>query len=281
MIEALIASIGYAGGIITDKTILSKYKVPVGVLNPVVFIFLAIITAVFLPIYGRFNFHDWLDLKVIILFGVMIVTAVIWNILSARGLQKENLHEFELIMLLTPLATIVMAALFLPSERHIGPLVAGIIASLAFLFSRIKKHHIIFTKVAKWTILGMLLASFESILIKLLLPYFSPVTLYFVRVLIVAIIFMLMYRPKILEMKKEAFALMIISAIFGVMQMVLRYYGFQNLGVVETTMVLLLGPILVYTFSYLFFGEKKFFLKDAFTAGIIVVCILYVTFIKY
>jgi drug/metabolite transporter (DMT)-like permease len=74
-----------------------------------------------------------------------------------------------------------------------------------------------------------------------------------------------------------AFALTILSAMFGVVQMVLKFYGFKNLGIIETTMILILGPFLVYMASSVFFKEK-FYKRDVAAAIVAILCILYVQF---
>ena len=167
--------------------------------------------------------------------------------------------------------------MFLPSEREWGVFIPGIIATFALLATRFRKHHIKIGQTAWRTIVAMLLMSFESILIKELLGVFSPVTLYFARTLVIAIIFFILYRPKLLSMPRNAFALTILSAVFGVVQMVLKFYGFQSLGVIETTMILILGPFLVYLASAFFFRERLF-KRDVFAATVVVMCILYVQF---
>lgn len=277
MFEVIIASLGYAGGVIADKFVLSKYRVPVMRFVPLLFIWLAIITAVFLARWGGVRYELVFEWKYIGLFALMIAVAVTWNIFYYQGIQKEDLHEFELIMLLSPLATIFFAEIFLPTERNVSVLIAGVIASVALITTRFRKHHIHIGKVAWKTILAMVLLSFESILIKYLLDAFSPVTLYFVRTLAIAIVFLIMYRPKLLSMPRNAFALIILSSIFGVVQMVLKFYGFASLGVIETTMILLLGPFLVYLASSAFFKERLY-KRDVFAAAIVVICILYVQF---
>jgi hypothetical protein len=207
----------------------------------------------------------------------MIVVAVIWNILYSQGIQKEDLHEFELIMLLAPLMTIIFATLFLPSERQWGVMIPAVIATFALLATRFKKHHVKIGRTAWRTMLAMVLLSFESILIKELLAVFSPVTLYFVRTSVIALVFVIMYRPKLLQMPRNAFALAILSAVFGVVQMVLKFYGFQSVGVIETTMILVLGPFLVYIASSAFFKER-IFKRDIAAAAVVILCILYVQF---
>jgi len=277
MLESIIASIGYAGGIIADKLILSKYKVPVMRFIPLLFVWLAIITAVFLPKYGGFEINLISDYRYILLFLLMIVLALAWNIFFYKGIQKEEIHEFELIMLLSPLVTVLLAEIFLPAERNLSTFIAAIIASGALILTRFHHHHVKVGKVAWLTILAMILMSFESIVIKHLLDVFSPVTLYFIRTSVLAFAFIILYKPKLMVMKKEAYALTIISAIFGVMQMVLKFYGFRELGVIETTLILVLGPFLVYFFSASFFKEKLY-KRDIFAALVVVACVLYVTF---
>jgi len=277
MFEAVIASIGYAGGVLADKVILARHKVPVMRFIPLLFIWLAIITAVLLKPLGGVKYDLLGNPRTIGLFILMILVAVIWNIFYYEGIQKEDLHEFELIMLLSPLVTILLAEIFLPEERNLEVLIAGIIASVALILTRFRKHHLSIGRTAWKTILAMLLMSFESILIKEMLAVFSPATLYFIRTFTIAIIFLILYRPKLFAISNIAFALTIVSAIFGVLQMVLKFYGFQSLGVVETTLILLLGPFLVYAASSVILKERLF-KRDVFAAAVVIICILYVQF---
>lgn len=277
MFEVIIASLGYAGGVVADKFVLCKYRVPVMRFLPLQFVWLAIITAIFLPRWGNFDFGVMLNWKNITLFILMILVAVNWNILYSQGIQKEDLHEFELIMLLSPLMTIIFATIFLPAERNWGVFIPGIIATGALLATRFRGHHVRIGKVAWRTMIAMILMSLESILIKELLGAFSPVTLYFARTAVIATVFLIVFKPKLLEMHRNAFALAILSAVFGVVQMVLKFYGFQSLGVIETTMILVLGPFLVYLASSAFFKEHLY-KRDVFAAITVILCILYVEF---
>ncbi len=277
MLEALIASVGNAGGVILNKIILSKHKVPVPRFIPTLFIWLAIITAIFLPKWGFVDWEQLLTAKYIVLFALMIVVASIWNVYYYRGIQKEEIHEFELIMLLSPLMTIIFAEIFLPAERDIWVFVAGIVASVALIATRFRHHHLKIGKTAWLTIMAMVLISLESIIIKEVLAVVSPVSLYFIRTTVIAIVFLILYRPKIAKISKEVYAMKIISAIFGVVQMVLKFYGFINFGVVETTMVLILGPMMVYVYSYFYFKEKLY-KRDIVAAIVVVAMILWVTF---
>lgn len=277
MLEVIIASIGYAGGVVADKFVLSKYRVPVMRFIPLLFIWLAVVTAVFLSRWGQIDYGLFKSIRYIALFVGMIAVACTWNVLYYQGIQKEDLHEFELIMLLSPLATIMLATIFLPSERNWGIFIPGVIASSALIATRFRKHHVTIGRTAWRTIIAMILISIESIIIKELLAVMSPVALYFIRTATIATVFVFLYRPKLFALPGMAYALTIISAIFGVVQMVLKFYGFQNLGVTETMMILVLGPFLVYGASAIIMKEK-IFKRDVFAALVVILCILYVEF---
>ena len=275
MFQAIIASIGYAGGVIVDKIVLSVYRVPVRRYVPWIFIWIAIISVFAVKIFGGSFKPEMLETKNILLFAAMIVVAFTWNIYHAEGLQREEVHEFELVMLFAPLATIVLAEIFLPTERSVPTFVAGSIASLALIASRIDKRHLRLSPYWKQLFVATILIAVESIIIKNLLSVYSPALLYLTRTAVLAVAFVIAFRPKLLQMPRTAYALTILSAIFGVIQMILKFYGFQSMGVIETTLILFLGPIIVYCVSGFFFREKLQ-KKTAIAALIVIGCVLYV-----
>lgn len=279
MLQAFIASIGYAGGVVVDKIILSRYKVPVKRFIPLLFIWLAIITIFLLPKFGLIHWQTLWTYKYILLFISMLAVAITWNSFYYRGIADSEIHEFELIMLLTPLFTIILSEIFLPTERNLTLFIAGAIASLALIVSRFRRHHLQITRNTGIIVAAMFLMSGESILIKYLLDVFSPAALYFFRTAVMSVVFLLAWRPKLLEMPARCFAYTIISAAFGVIQMVLKFYGFVRLGVVETTIILVLGPFLVYFFSAFYFKEyiKK---RDIIAGAIVIATVIWVTFFR-
>lgn len=279
MFQAFLASIGYAGGVIVDKVVLSRYKIPVKRFVPLLFLWLAVLTFFLLPRFGWIDWQNFISIKYLFYFVLMLVVAITWNNYYYRGIQEETIHEFELIMMLSPITTIVLSEIFLPSERNLSVLVAGIIASLALIATRFRHHHLQYSRQTSIVLIAMLLMSAESIIIKLLLAVFSPAALYFTRTAVMAILFLIFWRPKLLEMPKKCFFYTIITAGFGVLQMVLKFYGFVKLGVAETTLLLILGPFIVYFFSSFYFKEyiKK---RDIMAALVVVGAIIYVTFFK-
>lgn len=209
----------------------------------------------------------------------MLAVAITWNSFYYRGIQDSEIHEFELIMMLSPLVTIILSEIFLPTERNLELFIAGAVASLALITSRFRRRHLQITRNSGIIVTAMILMSAESIIIKLLLDVFSPAALYFIRTAIMLVVFLTLWRPKLLSMPAKCFAFTIISAVFGVVQMVLKFYGFVHLGVVETTIILVLGPFLVYFFSAFYFKENLKF-RDIVAAIIVITTVIYITFFR-
>ena len=281
MLSAFIAAICSAGIDTTNKFLLAKLKMPLKYYLPYIFAFLVIISGLILffvksPIgAGAFSFHY------IFLFMLMIAAAVSWNILISESLQTEPLHEYELIILMTPLVTIILATVLLPAERNIHIFLAGIVSSLALIAAKMKRHHLILSKSAKRTMIAVFFIALESVLLRQLLVVFTPPLLYFIRVIVIAIVFFWMYRPDASVLKHRAATIgLIIAALFGAGLMILKYYAFVKIGVSKTTIILLLGPVLTYFSSYFYFHERKDFKKDLVAAGIIVICIVYSLAVK-
>jgi len=282
MIFALIAACGSAAGDVTSKVILDIKKLTVRSYLPPLFIALAVLTALTLPWLFGLDKTLFFTPKYLILFVLMLAAAVAWNIPFYTSLKKETLHEFELIMLLTPISTVLLAAIVFPDERQIGPFVASLIAAIALLATRIKKSHLELTKNIKRTLLAMFFISVEVILLKELLTAVSPATLYFLRTASISVVLLLYFKTKKDDFGNLAQSLPIItlSAVFGIIYMVTKYFSFQELGVVKTTLILLLAPILNYIASYFYFKEHRLFKKDLVAALVILLCVAYVTLVK-
>ena len=66
----------------------------------------------------------------------------------------------------------------------------------------------------------------------------------------------------------------VIGALWVVFRVIV-YYGYLALGVVFTTLLIMLGPVFVYLFARVFLKEKLE-LRNIIAAIIIVACVLYV-----
>lgn len=248
----LLAIIGDAGNLLLDKYNFLRNKVSPQQYNVGLFLFLTLFSALSLFwFYGENNLAMagwWWMLAV-------IVVATVWNIGYAKALSHENLEEFESFILFTPLITTLFAWVFL-AERNEKVLFASVIASLAFIFAHLKKNHFILHKSQKYLAGVVILMSFESIIIKQALVYFSPAVLYTLRTLIVLIIFLVIYRKFVKTIPPKSWSIFALSGAFGALYKITQFAGFNNYGVIYTTLVLMLAPFVILIFDKLWLKEK-------------------------
>lgn len=244
MIALAISVITGSLGVVIDKFILSRRHLSVHIMAPLQFLFLFLITAILVPWIGRFDVAKALEPVSMILFIVMVVMAVIWNVFFYRAIKRESLQEVELIVLLGPLVTTLLSALFLPDERNLRVVGAAIVASFILLAAHFERRHLIFGKAATMLILAVVVMSVESILIKQLLQVWSPAALYLARTFYVFLFFNFLVRPNFEHLTSKSVLWVIASASVGVTYMVSKFYGYQNLGIVYTTLVLAIQPSL-------------------------------------
>ena len=271
----LIAALAQVGGIIVDKITLTRRQVSTRVFVPILFLFLFLITAILFPLLGEISQEFFAPYYLIIFLG-MLITAFIWNIFYYQGVQAEKVHEFELIIMFQPLLTILLATIVFKGERNLEIGVAAVVAAIFLIIAHIKKAHLNLTLGDYKLLLAVILMSSELILINILLEVFSPVALYAIRTGIIFIIFFLWYHPQINKVANQNIALILGSASLGVAQMVSKFYGFEQYGVVYTSLVLILSPVLVYVVSTIFLHERLKF-RTIFSAVVILGCIVYAT----
>lgn len=272
---AILATLSQVGGIFVDKITLTRRQVEIRVFIPILFLFLVLTTGILYPFLGKID-PSFLELKNVLLFLGMLISALIWNIFYYRGVQAEKVHDYELIIMFQPILTILLAVLVLKGERNFPIIIASIIAAIALVIAQIKKQHFSLSNGA-WNLIGaVVFMSVELIIIDLLLKVYSPVALYFIRTGILFIFFYLYFRPRINQIDKINLWLILASAALGTVQMVSKFYGFETYGLIYTSLILILSPILVYAISTIFLREK---LKTRTVVSFIVIlgCIVYAT----
>ena len=272
MLIFLLAILGDAGNLLCDKYNFLRNKITPQQYNFGSFLFLTIFSAISLFwFYGENSFSagGWLW------FSAVIVVATVWNIGYAKALSKENLEEFESFILFTPLITTILARIFL-QEQNNKIFIAAIIASLAFIFAHLKKNHLVLHKTQKYLIGVVFLISFESILIKQALGYFSPALLYTLRTFVVFMIFAIIYRRSIKTIPQKSWKLLALSGAFGALYKISQFVGFAIYGVTYTVLILMLAPFIILLFDKLWLKEKLHF-RQIVAISFIIGSIIYAT----
>ncbi len=274
-----------ATGMLIEKKVIKKknmnYK------NYTVYGFL-VICAVMIP----FLFFFWsvkqeaLQLQNILIFIAIIITALIANLLIFYSLKRESLCEFEPIRLTQPLFTILLAfflSFFIPiysNEKNPIIMVLAIVASITLIAAHIKKNHLAFDKYIIAAIVGSFLFSVELVLSKMILPFYSSWSFYFIRCLFILIIAWIIFHPSFKKIDRQTHYLTWIVSLIWVVYRVILYWGYESLGIIFTTILLILTPIFIFIFARIFLKEK-INKRQLISAVIIILCVIAAGFQEY
>jgi len=256
MIVALISAVTTAAGLVVDKIGLSRERMSLRVYLPLVFMFLCAFTLLLAPVLGRIDWQIALLPNSLFLLFLMVVMAVAWNVLFYQSVKKERIYEHEMITMTAPLITILLAAVFFPEERDTTIFILAVVASAALFFARKEKAKLIIDRDGYNLLLGVVLMSAENIIFRELLYSYTPVALYAIRTFILACFFMAYYSPRYKQVNARHWWLIAGSAFLGVIGMLTKLYAFAEIGVIYTTLISLIAPLLVFFASWEIFHER-------------------------
>ncbi len=279
MIEIpIFGALALATGTILQRSILRRKNVDIKVYH--VLEFLAIVIVMLPLIYFFWKLEpEALQLKNILIFASVILFSIIANIFTFYSMKWEKITNLEPAKILEPLFVILFAivfSFFFKSlyERNLNVIIPAIIAAAALILSHIKKHHLSFNKYFLAAIVGSFFFALELVISKLILNFYSPISFYFLRSSAIFLISLILFRPKFKKIGKKIYGYIFLTGLAWVIYRVIVYYGYLNLGIIFTTLMLMLGPLLIYIFAHIFLKEK-IKLRNIIAALVIIVCILY------
>lgn len=276
-------AISLASGTILERLVLMKKFVSIKLYQAAQFLSLVLIMLPFLPFFWNISPEFYTFKNISILLGV-IVLSVGANIFTFYSMKWEKLGKLESAKITESLFTVLLALLFSfifgteMFDRKMNIVIPAIIASVALIFSQMKRHHLQFSKYYLAALLGSFLFAAELVVSRLILDYFNSITFYFLRCVGVLILSIVVFRPKFHNNidTRTTLEILISGAIWFVYRVVV-YFGYVNFGIVETTLTVMLGPVLVYFFAWKFLKEKITW-RSVIASLVIVLCVLYVTF---
>lgn len=272
MIAAFIVALLNPIEMIGTKLIFSKEKVnwkAFLVLNTVLMFFVTIFS---FPFWGETN-HEKISLFIISIFILDIIIAVIYNSLFSYALSGERVADIEPIIMTHPLSSMLFAIIIFPSERNWTIVILGLIAAFTLVISRIEKHHLKINKYIFAIIMSVLLIGLESSLVKFMTEVVDPLMLYTIRIGVLSIALSLLLRPNLKKIGKKRIKSISFVSIIIAIEMLLTFYAISSVGVVKTSLIVLLGPVLVLLGSKFYLGDTIKF-KAAIADTVIVLCIL-------
>jgi drug/metabolite transporter (DMT)-like permease len=277
----LLAAFTQASSLILHKIGLTRRRIDLGVYLPLLFLFLSLYTLVTLPFLGWIHYDLVVQPHNLLLLVAVPVVATIWNYLYFLAIKAEKVNSVENIINLGPVFTIVIAWLLAPLlfDPRIAMVAGG--ATLVLVWGYWEKQRFAFNKVTALLLLSVILASLESVLVAQVLQahVLSPAVLFFIRVIIMWGFFSAYYKPSYAKVKTKTKTFIGLNALLSLVMMLIRFYALRDSGVIYTSLVLVLVPIIVYIGSSRVLHEKLKF-KQVVSATAILGVIIYATILK-
>jgi len=274
----ILGSLALASGTILQKIILRRKKIHIKTYLSAEFLAIVLAMLPFIYFFWKLDSSAY-ELKNIIIFSLIILFSIVANLFNLFAMKWEKVTNLEPAKILEPLFVILLAIVFSffvegLYEKNLKVIIPALIAGAALVFSHIKKHHLHFNKYFIAAILASFFFALELVVSRLILDHYSPISFYFLRCLSIFLIALVIFRPKFDVLnKKVKLQIFLIGFIWAVYRVVI-YYGYINLGVIFTTLVVMLGPIFIYIFAWKFLKEKLSW-KNILSALVIVACVLY------
>src|SRR3989344_3183443 len=216
----IVAAILQTVSFTLDKIVLSVKQVGfqtyIGVSFPFSFFVNLALFFIFHPLFPEGWFEGYYGLLLLGGIGISFLT----NILFYRALDHDKLGEIETLSLLNAVPVIVVSSIVFADERTFA------------------------------------ITSVSALISKELLTVWNPIALEMVRTGALAALFLFMFRDAITKIPVQALRLLILTNILTTVALVLFYFGYQRLGIVNTLLLFSLQPFLVYLASIFILKER-------------------------
>lgn len=269
----LIAVVFQAASFTLDKVTLSlkhvTFKMYLGVSFPVGFFITLIIFWIFKPpiSWGLFSGAA----GALILASVLMT--IVTNLLYYRALGHDRLSELQMFDVLHNVPIILFSGIIFADERNFVVLIPACIATAAVVWSHWDHHHFhIAKRTLPFVIWFLTIAPLGAVILKILLQSWNPISLEMVRGALVTLALWPFLSRFALRIQKKAFHFLLLGNALTSIAWIFYYFSFQASGVVYTTMVFLLLPLLVY-FSSVFVLREPFHWKKGIAFAIVLISI--------
>ncbi len=278
----IIGSLALGTGTILERLVLKNKKIGIKLYQVVSFLAILLASIPLLFFFWKLDSGAF-ELKNILIFIGVIICSIFANLLIFYSEKWERITNLEPARILEPLFVILLTlglGIFIANWDNESPkiIIPALIASIALIFSHIRKHHLQFNKYFIAAIFGSFFFALELVLSSLILEFYSAITFYFLRCLFVFAISLAIFRPKFNPLNKKTSFIILLTGAIWVVYRVIIYFGYLNYGIIFTTLMIMLGPIVIYILANRFLKEKLNW-KNIVASIIIIACVLYATLI--
>ncbi|MDD4151004.1 MAG: EamA family transporter [Candidatus Gracilibacteria bacterium] len=253
----IISILGEALGNTFDKINFNKTKLKAQ--NQMFLVFLIMAFGSSLTFIFGGNKIPQFSLMLIFLIISIVLISFFQNIFQFHGISKKDLQTREPIISLQPIITVVIAYIIFPSEREIKYILAIILSVLVLYFFKFRGNlKISFDKGILQIFLGVFTASILANLYKFTLGIVSPEFLTICRT--IGILIMLILFKQVVLNKSNFNTKQIkygfLAGFFYFIGALANLYSIKELGLTFTILLLFLGPVFVFLFSFFILKEK-------------------------
>lgn len=279
----ILGALALATGTIIERLILKRKNISIKFYETYSFLAIILVMLPFVFLFWKVS-PEALNAKNILLFVVIAITAVLANLFTYFSMKWEKVSNLEPAKITEPIFTILLAIIFsfifgeALFERNSKIIIPALIAGIALIFSHIKKHHLEFNRYFIAAIAGSFFFALELVLSRLILDYYSPFTFYFIRCVAIFLFGFIVFREKVpKEFDSHTIFHTFLAAAIWVIYRIVVYYGYIKVGVISTTLLLLLGPIFTYFLAWKFLKEKPSW-RNILASIVIIACVAYAIF---
>lgn len=191
------------------------------------------------------------------------------NLLYFHALKHDQLTEMETVGLLSFIPVIGISYIFYEDERSMPVLIAALIASIAVIWSHWRKGHPFVRKSTYPYLIWLLfIAPIQAIAFKEIFLMWDPISLQFVREIIIVPILGYMYADTLKSVSLKSFVTIFITGAILTLSSILFFISYSKLGIIHTTLIFSLQPLVAYIGALLFLKEK--FHRNKFLAFLVV-----------
>lgn len=193
-----------------------------------------------------------------ILFLIAVGLGLFTNLLYYRAVKGDDLTQVTQFSLLYNIPLIFLASIFFPEQSSALLIVLALVAAFTVIWSQweggfhIKKTTMTFFI---WTLIGIPMI---SIIQTAIVEEWNPVALAISSDALIVLILLPTFikSRKAGGLPKKAIPKIVISQILISLSFIIYLFGYANLGLLYTSLLIMLQPLLVYIFSVMFLKEK-------------------------
>jgi len=275
----ILGALALGAGTILEKIVLRGKKINIKLYQTASFLAIVLVMLPFIYFFWKMETPAW-EIKNLFIFSLVILFSITANMFTFYSMKWEKISNIEPAKMLEPLFVILLAIFFSYIvgeglfERNPKVIIAALVAAAALIFSHLKKHHLTFNKYFIAAVIGSFFFALELVISRLILDFYSPITFYFLRCSSIFLISLIIFRPKFQKLSSKIRWQILATGIIWVIYRVVVYYGYLNIGVIFTTLMIMLGPVFIYLFAWKFLKEKLDW-RNIVAAIIIIGAVLY------